>query len=196
MSKIIVGITGTIASGKGLAGDYFKQKGFTAVECVSIIREEVARQGLEPTRKNLQDVGNALRKRYGGNVLVARILSKAKTYQTNIVITGIRNMGEIDYLRKEPNSFIIGVDAPFEVRWARVKNRNRDTDLLNQDKFVIDDARDRGFNEPLDGQQVGMCLVHADYLIHNDENVEQLEGSAFYKQLGDVYKDILKKSKK
>jgi dephospho-CoA kinase len=96
-------------------------------------------------------------------------------------------------LKGHSEFFLIGIDAPFEVRWERVKSRNRDGDLLNHDKFVIDDARDRGFNEPLNGQQVGMCLVNADFLINNDETFTQLENSKLYKDVNDIYRKIIKK---
>jgi hypothetical protein len=58
---------------------------------------------------------------------------------------------------------------------------------------VIDDARDRGFNEPLDGQQTAMLLVHADFLISNDEQLKgRLEDSKLYKEVNEIYRKIKK----
>jgi dephospho-CoA kinase len=192
-NKLVIGLSGTICSGKGLVAEILRSKGCQVDTLSSIIRDELKSKGLEPTRKTLQDGGNRLRKEFGGQVLAERLLAKYKSYDVPLVIDGLRNMAEIDYLKKHSRFFLVGVDAPFEVRWTRVQKRNRDSDLLNYDKFVIDDARDRGFNEPLNGQQVGMCLVHADFLVNNDEEYKRLEDSKVYKQVNDIYREIMKK---
>jgi dephospho-CoA kinase len=124
---------------------------------------------------------------------VQKALEKYQSYTAPLIIESLRNMGEVDWLKKNCNCYIIGVDAPFEVRWERLKNRNIDADLMDHDKFVIDDARDRGFNEPLDGQQTAMLLVHADFLISNDEQLKgRLEDSKLYKEVNEIYRKIKK----
>lgn len=191
--KLVIGITGTIASGKDTVGGILRAKGCNHIVLSSIIREEIAARHMEPTRITLQDVGNDLRKQFGGQVLAERALNKFKSYDAPLVIDGIRNVDEINFLKENSNFKLIGVDAPFEIRWARVRARNRDSDLLNHDKFVIDDARDRGFNEPLNGQQVGMCLVQADFLINNDEEFQRLDDSKLNKEVNEIYRKIMKK---
>jgi dephospho-CoA kinase len=191
--KLIIGLTGTIASGKGIVRDILKSRGFHAISLGDIIREELSSRNMPTTRKNQQDIGNNLRREFGGQVLVERALQKYKSYDMPIIIDGIRNMVEIDFLKNNSRFFLIGVDAPFEIRWQRIQARNKDPDLLNPDKFVIDDARDRGFNEPLNGQQTAMCLVHADFLINNDENYSKLEDSKLYRDVNDIYREIMKR---
>lgn len=191
--KLVVGITGTLLSGKGTVAEILKSKGFHYITLSAIVREEVSRLGLEPVRQNLQDVGNNLRKEFGGQVLVERALNKFRSYDTPLIIDGIRNVDEINFLKENCDFKLIGVDAPLEIRWNRLKKRNRDSDLLNHDKFIIDDARDRGFNEPLNGQQVGMCLVQADFLINNDEDFSgPIENSILYREVNEIYRKIRK----
>lgn len=191
--KLVIGIAGSLLSGKGTVAEILKSKGFSHIILSSIVREEVSRLGLEPVRQVLQDVGNNLRKEFGGQVLAERALNKFKSYDTPLIIDGIRNIDEVNFLKENSDFRLIGVDAPLEVRWNRLKARNRDSDLLNHDKFVIDDARDRGFNEPLNGQQVGMCLVHADFLINNDEDFSgPLENSKLYREVNEIYRKIRK----
>ena len=191
--KIVIGLTGTLLAGKDTVAHMLKEKGCSLVVLSDIIREELKNQGIEANRITLQDMGNWLRKEYGSQVLVERALAKHKSYTNILVIDGIRNPDEIVFLRNHSKFFLIAVDAPFEVRWNRLKARNRDAELLNHDKFVIDDARDRGFNEPLTGQQVGMCLVQADFLINNDEDHARVEDSPLYKRVNEIYREILKK---
>jgi len=191
--KLVIGLTGTLASGKDVVAKILKDKGLHLIGLGEVVREELTLAGKDINRKTQQDYGNQLRKDFGGQILVEKALKKFHSYSIPLIINGIRNIDEVNYLKKNSNFILIGVDAPFELRWLRVKERNRDGDLLNQDKFVIDDARDRGFNEPLNGQQVGMCLVQADFLINNDETFIKLEDSKLYKDVNEIYRDITKK---
>lgn len=192
--KLVIGITGTIASGKDVVAGILKEKGFQVISLGEIIREELEAKKITPTRKAQQDLGNELRKRFGGQILAEKAFKKFQSYSSPLIINGIRNLDEVKYLKENSEFYLIGVDAPLEIRWERLKKRNRDADLLNHDKFVIDDARDRGFNEPLNGQQVGMCLVHADFLINNDEDFSgPLESSKLYKAVNEIYRKIKNK---
>jgi dephospho-CoA kinase len=186
----VIGLTGTIASGKSVIGNILKSKGFDIISLSSIIREHLDAKGITANRKTMQDGGNELRKNHGGQVLVERALAKFPKNEF-LVIDGIRNIDEIDHLRNNSIFALIGIDAPVEIRWERVRKRNRDNDLLNYDKFLLDDARDRGFNEPLTGQQVGMCLVQADYLVINDEEFDKLENSKLYSETLEILEKIL-----
>jgi dephospho-CoA kinase len=191
--KLVIGISGTICSGKGAVAEILKNKGCHLITLSSIVKDSLNAKGIPITRISMQDEGNILRKEFGGQVLAERALAKYKSYDTPLVIDGIRNIKEVEYLKEHSNFFLIGVDAPFELRWDRIKSRNKDSDLLNHDKFVIDDARDRGFNEPLDGQQVAMCLVHADFLINNDDNFIRLDDSKLLKEVNEIYREIIKR---
>jgi dephospho-CoA kinase len=191
--KLVIGLTGTLASGKDVVAKILKEKGLHLIGLGEVVREELKLAGFDITRKAQQDYGNQLRKEFGGQIFVEKALKKFNSYNIPLIINGIRNIDEITYLKEHSKFVLIGVDAPFELRWQRVKDRNRDGDLLNHDKFVIDDARDRGFNEPLNGQQVGMCLVQADFLINNDESFIRLEDSKLYKDVNEIYKEILKR---
>jgi dephospho-CoA kinase len=192
--KIVFGISGTICSGKGVVAQTLKTLGCDVDTLSSVIREELKLRNIEPIRKNLQDEGNRLREEYGSQVLAERLLSKYSVDTKPLVIDGIRNIAEIDYLRENSRFTLIGVDAPQELRWQRLNSRKRDSDILSYDKFVADDARDRGHNEPLNGQQVDMCLAQADYLLYNDEEFYKLEDSKLYKELMSIYRKILIKN--
>ncbi|HEY9704301.1 MAG TPA: dephospho-CoA kinase [Allocoleopsis sp.] len=188
----VIGLTGTIASGKSVVAQILKSKGFEVISLSSIIRDYLSEKDIVANRKSMQDAGNELRKEFGGQVLAERSIKKYLGKTELLVIDGIRNIDEVDYLRKNCNFTLIGVDAPIEIRWERVKKRNRDNDLLNYDKFLLDDARDRGFNEPLNGQQVGMCLVQADFLVINDEEYspETIIESKIYKETLNILEQL------
>jgi dephospho-CoA kinase len=192
--KLIIAVSGTLCSGKGVVSQILKSKNCDIDTFSSGIRDELKSKGItEPTRKQLQDEGNRLRKEFGGQILAEKLLHKYKDSSKPLVIDGLRNIGELDYLKKHSNLYLIGVDAPLEFRWELTQKRNSDRDQLDYDKFVELDSRDKGYNEPLNGQQVGMCLTHADFLIYNDEEFKDLEHSKIHKQVLEIYDDVLKK---
>lgn len=192
--KLVIAVSGTLCSGKGLVAQILKSKGCDTDTFSSIIKDELISKNIEVNRKNLQDEGNRLRKEFGGKVLAERLLLKYKDSPKPLVIDGLRNVGEIEYLKKHSNFFLIGVDAPIETRYKFTQRRRGEKDGVDYDAFVALDNRDRGVNEPANGQQVGMCLTHADFLIYNDEEFIHLENSKFYKQVLEIYEEIMKKN--
>jgi hypothetical protein len=111
---------------------------------------------------------------------VARITGDAKL----IVISGIRNPGEILFLKDTLGITIVGVDAPVELRlrWYLERAKGRGEDGATEEDFWRANARDLGEGEDLNGQQGAMCLSIADHMIENDgtgrfllESVEFLE---------------------
>jgi dephospho-CoA kinase len=190
--KLVIAVSGTLCSGKGLVAQIFKSKDCDIDTFSGAIKDELKSRGIEITRHALQNEGNRLRKEFGGQVLAERLLQKYKDSPRPLVIDGLRNIGEIEYLKKHSNFFLIGVDAPLEFRWSLTQKRKSEKDFIDYDAFAALDARDKGYNEPLTGQQVGMCLTHADFLIYNDEEYDKLEDSKLYSQVMEIYDEILK----
>jgi deoxycytidylate deaminase len=85
----------------------------------------------------------------------------------DLVIDGIRNVGEINYLRDSYGYrfTLVAVLASFDARWARIGSTYTDRGLDLSD-FIADDQRDK--NEETDyGQQVELCVDKADILVDN-----------------------------
>ena len=61
MRRMILGIAGLYASGKGEAVDFLVARSFVAFSLSDVIREELARRGESETRERMIEVGNALR---------------------------------------------------------------------------------------------------------------------------------------
>lgn len=174
----IVGLTGTIGAGKEIAKEFFTRK-FNCyyVSLSSVIRAEFERRKTSFNRKSLQDQGNELRKKYGNGILAKLAISYMSRDKEMIIVDGIRNPGEIEYLKKQfgKNFFLIAVDAPQQLRFERIQKRNRSTDPKTWEEFVAVDERDQGANEPDCGQQTKKCLEAADFVLVNDGSAEQME---------------------
>ena len=177
---MILGLTGTICSGKSEIASYLKEKGFKYLTLSDLIREEAKKRNMPIEREILQDIGNELRKEQG-NGYWAGIAKERIDPKQKWVIDGIRNTGEIDELRKLQNFFLIGVDAPREVRIIRIEKRKRVidgriySDPDSKEEFKKVESRDRGLGEPEHGQQVLNCLKKADFLVMNDTTISKLQ---------------------
>lgn len=73
---MFIGLTGTNCSGKSIAAQYLKQKGFIVFSLSDIIREEAASRKQELTVNNLINLGNELRQTHGSDILAKRVIEK------------------------------------------------------------------------------------------------------------------------
>ncbi len=178
MHKLIIGLTGPKASGKGVIADFLKSKGFTYFSLSDIVREEARNRGLANyTTKQLQDIGNELRLKFGNSVLADRIIEKVKHTQNNrFVIDGIRNPAEVMAFKTafNENFILISITAPREKRFQFMLSRNRPSDPKTWEEFIKIDERDLGKDESSHGQQVKKCMQMADITIENDSTIQVL----------------------
>ncbi|MBI3282689.1 AAA family ATPase [Candidatus Curtissbacteria bacterium] len=175
MPKIVIGLVGPIASGKGVIAKYLKELGFSHQSLSDRLREEFARRGASSERFSLQDLGNELRQIHGNAVLAELSIAKLKGDEEYVVIDSIRNPGEIEYLRSSLDIFIIGVDAKDEDRlvWYLERAKKRGEDTAKPESFWAANQRDLG-EENDSGQQVSRCLVMADTVLINRPGAEAM----------------------
>lgn len=171
---MIIGITGFISAGKGeLTNILVKNYGFIPLSTGDAVRAEAVVQKIENTRTNLQALGDSMRHKHGGDFWIRRLLEKVEAGK-DYVFEGIRNVEEITILRTMPDFHLICVDASLEVRAQRVFARKRTGDAVTMEKFLIDDAADKGEQAKGYGQNTAKCVILADYVIHNDSTLDVL----------------------
>ncbi len=174
----VIGLTGTMGSGKHTVKHIILRK-FNCyhVTLSDVIRGEIEKKRGVLDREKLQDMGNEMRQKYGTHILALLATEYLPRDKEMIIVDGIRNPGEAEYLKKKfGNSFVLlAVDAPKGVRFERLKSRNDLKDPKTLEEFEKADARDQGEGEPPYGQQVGACVAVAEFKISNDGPVEQLE---------------------
>lgn len=176
---LIIGVVGQIASGKGILVKYLTEKlDFAPFSLSSIIHAELKKKGdKEFTRQTLQDVGDKLRREYGDDILARRlneVIIKGQK-KSRVVVEGIRNLGEIEFLKKNTNFILIGVKAKRELRFKRLLSRGKLWDPKNWNDFVKVDRRDLGIGQNKSGQQVGKCLAYCDYVLTNNKDLRGFE---------------------
>jgi len=205
-TMLIIGVVGQIASGKGILVSYLTEKlGFTSFSLSSAVHREIEKKGIKKyTRQMLQDVGDEMRRREGDEVLARRVIeaiqkqtiedrkSKVKKnlfsifnyqppssifyHRQSIIIDGIRNPAEIEFLRNNSNFILIGVKANRELRFKRLLFRGKEWDPKTYEDFLKVDRRDIGVGQNKSGQQVGKCLAYCDYMLTNNKDVKDFQG--------------------
>lgn len=126
----IIGFVGLPGSGKGEASKIARQHGLAVVVMGDVIRQEAARQGLEPTDQNLGRIGNALRAKGGPDAIAKRTLDWVMaTGKDVVVVDGLRSKAEADFFRNHAEEFhLIEVYAPAKTRLKWLAARGRPDD--------------------------------------------------------------------
>lgn len=173
---MIIGVTGKNAAGKGLAIEYYKSIGYSAISLSDIIREEATLRNLPHSRDNLINIGNELRTNFGPNILAARSNIKIKELlksSKGVVIDSIRNEHEITELRKNNNFKLLAIMANPKVRFERIVARNRLGDPKTFEEFIELENREAKGNS--NAQQLDRCIEISDIKVTNESKKEEFE---------------------
>lgn len=178
-SRLVVGLTGPNAAGKGEVARFLGDRGLAFHSLSDIIREEAAAGGLSPTRENLIETGNALRRRHGAGVLAERTLERLTGRD---VVDSIRNPAEVEVLRREPAFLLLAVDAPIGLRYERARLRSRAGDGSTLEEFTARERLELG-SDPVQ-QQIHLTIQMADLSVDNSGTLSDLH-RAVIAALGD-----------
>ncbi|MFZ0860921.1 MAG: hypothetical protein WAN18_09590 [Candidatus Sulfotelmatobacter sp.] len=169
----VVGFTGPFGSGCSLAAKYLEhERQFTLVKLSAALngiwRERNPGKEKAP-KSDLQSLGDELRKNKGKQILAELAFQQVNLGSEGIVVDGIKNVGEVEWLRSEfgYRFTLVAVLTPPDVRWDRLGTEYNDRGLSVKD-FAEDDRRDSK-EDVAYGQQVALCIDQADILIDNSE---------------------------
>ena len=178
--KIILGLTGSIASGKGTVSKYLKEKyKAQTFKFSQILRAMLQRAYLPETRDNLVKISFALREAFGQDILAKIIAGDVqKTNRKIIVVDGVRRPADIKYLKDLPGFKLIGLDAHPKIRYERLKKRreNKDDQTKTWSQFLADQQAETEVYIP-------ELIKKADLIIDNSGSLEEL-----YKKIDNLIK--------
>lgn len=187
-SAIIIGLTGAFGSGcTTIAKSLSTNRSYEAVKISDLIYKEwLYRESLsgdnprsKPPRGELQDLGDARRRFHDRTSYwveeAIRQLKTAEDTHEKIVLDGIRNPGEVRWLREQFKNFVlVAVDAPSDTRWHRLCNTPA---WKGKTREEFDRISARDIDSPVEwGQHVQECIDIVDYVITNDYENEYEPG--------------------
>ena len=171
----ILGLTGRNAAGKGAVAEILKQKSFIYHSLSDTLRDELRNNGKKESRENLIQVGNNFRKSGGPSVL-ADLMIKNLVSLDHHVVDSIRNPAEVDSLNRtylNHKFSLITVNALPEIRFKRLKDRNRIGDSSSWEEFVHQESLEEKSDNP-NKQQLFGTILKADFRVDNSGTLTEL----------------------
>lgn len=184
MTKIILGLVGPLASGKGTIKKYIEEK-HQGKDCrfSTILRDVLMRVDVSISRENLQKVSTVLRQTFGEDLLAKAIIKDAKGIEADIVvIDGVRRLADIKYLKEMDNFFLVSIDADSRLRYARLVARGENDGDRNKtyEQFLADHTAEAD-------QEVPIVMSQANFKIQNSGDFADL-----YKQVEEILQKVQK----
>lgn len=146
MEKIILGLAGEIASGKGTVVKYLVEKHNASMHRFSsIMRDVLDRIHIEHTRDSMQTTSYMLRSTFGENIFAKVVAEDIKADENKIiVIDGVRRIEDLEFLKKDPNFKLVFIDTSLEKRHERIVQRGENTDDKSKtfEEFKLDAQRE------------------------------------------------------
>jgi len=169
----IIAFVGMPASGKSEAARVAGDQGIYVINMGDVIREEVARRGLEPTDANTGGVGTDLRENEGMDAVAKRCVPKINNSGTGmVVIDGVRGIAEVEFFKQEfgGDFTLVNIDSSIRMRLMRVKARGRSDDMTDIDALRNRDERELGWG-------MGGAVEAADITIPNASGLKEFKHS-------------------
>jgi dephospho-CoA kinase len=173
---MIIGIAGTIGSGKGTVVEYLKSKGFTQYSSSKLLGELVEKEGNPKTRDFLSPMATRLQEEYPGGVVEKNYREKfLQEKPEHAIFESIHRQTEADFLRSVGGQ-IICVDADLEVRYSRTKLRNEGEKDRNDFEDFKEQSRieDDGGGDAGRDNNIRAVINSADTVIMNNGTLEEL----------------------
>ncbi|MBL0308295.1 MAG: AAA family ATPase [Bacteroidetes bacterium] len=181
----IIGITGTLGSGKGTIVDYLtKYKGFIHFSVRGYLTKLIRAKGLEVNRDTMVAEANELRAKNSPSFIVEELYHEALQSGKDCIIESIRTVGEIHALRGKGNFHLFAVDADQQVRYQRIVERASETDFISFETFQANEAREMNATDP-NKQNLSACMKLADFCFDNNGSFDDL-----YKHIDTVLQQI------
>lgn len=159
----VIGLTGPFGSGATTCAAILAERmQFHSVKLSAVIRSVFGDEnpGVQPTRAQLQELGDELRESGSAGVLAEKTVAALQgdgTGYKHIVLDGIRNSGEIKFLREwfGHRFFLFALECPASERWERLKPQYEARGQTFE-HFTADDTRTKRVS--LDSKSSCVCI--------------------------------------
>jgi dephospho-CoA kinase len=173
--KIIIGLVGEAASGKGTVAAYLNDKYGASTHTFSkAMKECVGRLHLPLSRDNIAKFSTLTRQAYGED-LYARVVAKdcAGDEHAMMVVDGIRLGADMVALKELAGFHLIYVTAPVEVRWQRARNRG---EKAGEAEMTLEKFKEEE-NLPTE-REIRQIGSSAEFIVDNAGQIDDLYAAA------------------
>jgi dephospho-CoA kinase len=161
--KTVIGIIGPIGSGKDTAAEYLHKKlGIPFYQISSVLKDICHDRGIAPSRENLIELGTTLASQHGDSYLARYLLDRASDVS---LIVGMRQLGQVDYLRQNSRLTLIAINASAPIRYKRAMLRGKLGEAKTLEAFKRLEIKE---NSPPRVQRLFECMRRADYTVVNN----------------------------
>ncbi len=169
----IIGIVGTIGSGKGTVVEYLIEKrGFAHYSASGLLKEMLIERGVPLDRDAMGSLARELRLQDPGGVPKLIYERALKDQPEKAILESIHTVGEAEFVQSV-GGVIWGVDADVAIRYPRVAKRGSEKDNISYEKFVEQSKREDDGTEA-SGHNIRGALKTADVVIMNNGALEDL----------------------
>lgn len=165
MAKIIIGLVGLQASGKGTAAKYIQEKHGASIHRFStMLRDVLNRIHIDVSRENIQLLSTALRQNYGEDLL-ARVIAHDVEQDDNdiVIVDGVRRFTDLFFLEKIPHFKLISIEADSAIRYKRLVERGENTgDKEKTYEQFLEEERKEADREIPDVMRTAVAIINND----------------------------------
>ena len=171
MPKIIIGLIGELAAGKGTVTNYLKDNHqAVSFRFSDTLRETLNIFNLDISRENMQNISTLLRVNFGENILAKAIAKKVRISDQNlIIIDGVRRHTDLENLNDLPDFHLIYVTADQKIRHERYIKRNEN---IGDDKITFAEFKTKEQAEA--DRQIPEVAKSAHHRIDNNGSFNEL----------------------
>ena len=168
LNNISIIVTGMPGAGKDEFISVANVLGMRDFHMGNTVKLYAKRKGIEMTDTAIGQFATQERENYGRHIWAERTLESLKG-TTGIVIDGLRNLEELDYMRARISDLtVVAIFANRKDRLERILKRHRVDDISDLESLVKRDNRELSWG-------IGTVIALSDRMIVNDGTLEEFK---------------------
>jgi dephospho-CoA kinase len=166
---IVIAFAGPTSAGKDTIADILAEKGFKKMSLSDILRKLAKDKNVAIDAESLFNLSKPYKEKLGEGFLGKMILDefKAKQWEKTCAV-GLRRFGEWEEIQKADKAYLIYVDAPLDVCFARAQARSRAGDKTSFEDF-------KNYEAKLSSVGLKKLKEQADFIVSNTGSLDELQ---------------------
>jgi dephospho-CoA kinase len=162
----VIAVTGMPGSGKEEFVTIAEEEGISVVRMGDVVRAEVKNRGLELTDPNIGRIAHDEREKHGFGIWAKKTVPLVKG--ETVLIDGVRGYAELEVFKRSfaGELTVVGIHTSPQVRYDRIKKRQRKDATMTWEAFCERDSRELGWG-------IGDAIALCDHMIVNEGSLDE-----------------------